>query len=87
VRHRLKTDLLVAACRAVIGNREEAREAATDVASRAHVLRQRPLVWAAWGLLADLGVDADDRDAAASRHGELGQWLHRQLAGFAAPSR
>ncbi|MBE7160495.1 MAG: hypothetical protein INR72_04545 [Williamsia herbipolensis] len=85
-RHRLKTDLLVAACRAGVGERDAARETATDVASRAGVLRQRPLEWAAWGLLADLATDDDDRRGARSQHVQLGHRLRRQLPGFGAPA-
>ncbi|MEH3156402.1 MAG: hypothetical protein PGN29_14035 [Gordonia paraffinivorans] len=85
-RHRLKTDLLVAACRAAVGDHDGARESATDVASRAGALHQRPLAWAAWGLLADLATDTGDRDEARSRHEDLGRWLRRQLAGFATPA-
>lgn len=82
-RHRLKTDLLLAACHAASGDADRARDEATDVAARADALAQRPLGWAAWGLLTDLATDPDDRAAAESRRGDLGRWLRAQLAGFA----
>ncbi|WP_299575513.1 hypothetical protein [uncultured Williamsia sp.] len=83
-RHRLKTDLLLAACSAASGDIDRARDDATDVASRADALDQRPLAWAAWGLLIDLAPDPDERAAAGSRHEDLGRWLRRQGGGFAS---
>ena len=81
-RHRLKTDLLVAACHAASGDVDRARAAATDVSARADALVQRPLGWAAWGLLADLATDPDERAAARSRREDLARWLRAQLVGF-----
>jgi hypothetical protein len=84
-RHRLKTDLLVAACRSVVGDRDDARRAATDVVARARELDQAPLEWATWGLLTDLAPTPEDKEAAASRQRDLGHRLERQLVGFRPP--
>ncbi|MGZ8179223.1 hypothetical protein ACXVUM_14945 [Williamsia sp. SKLECPSW1] len=76
-RHRLKTDLLVAASRVAAGDPEGARGAASAVVDRAERLRQIPLGWAAAGLLIDVSVSLRDDDAVrlwTERRDRLDRW-------------
>ncbi|GAA2051110.1 hypothetical protein [Williamsia deligens] len=55
LRHRLKTQVLLAACQSTTGDLERAVSTALDAARRATELGQLPLLWAVAGLLCDVG--------------------------------